>query len=119
MPQTEQQRGCTTAVTIGASTQFGDDPVPIFTAGENKMHCVMSVESLATIDIQQAVFNGSTNVTSSATYKDLRIDNPIVKESWQDSSGTPYSTAGRTYTGKGVKTGQSNAGTQNSNTATA
>lgn len=91
---------CNTAITINASTQSGKDPVPLFSAGESTMSCVMEVESLSTIDIQQAVFSLHTPTTASASYGDLKINKPVTKNSQQASSGTPYFTKGTTYVGR-------------------
>jgi len=91
---------CTEAITISVSTQSGDDPVPLFAAGDARMSCVVGIESLATIDIQQAVFSNTSTNTGTATYGNLTISDPIVKESMQASSGTPYFTAGKTFVGR-------------------
>ena len=90
-----------TAVAISISASAGDDPVPLFEAGSNKMHCVIGLQALGQIDIQHAVFTTTaTGPSTAASYGQITINDPITKNTFSGQSGTPYYIAGTTFVGK-------------------
>lgn len=91
-----------TSVAISIDASAGDDPVPLFQAGEKEMKCVIAIEALGQINVSNAVFSKSDAGADTAdiTYGGISIANPIIKKSFSGQSGTPYFVSGRTYMGR-------------------
>ena len=90
-----------TSVAISIDASAGDDPVPLFRAGEKEMACVIAIEALGQINVSNAVFSSTGGgAPTLASYGGISIIDPVVKKSFSGQSGTPYYVSGRTFMGR-------------------
>jgi len=88
-------------IIISGSASFGNDPVPLWEAGQSDISCVVEQEALGQISVQRASFSGGI-ITSpgEASFGGVTIDNPIIKRDVSAQSGTAYFVSGATFVGK-------------------
>jgi len=93
---------CTQAVTINGTASYGNDPVPLFEAGDKEMACVLEIEALGQIQVSKAVVDGKIDTTAKATFGGVTLTDPIYKYAITASSGTAYYVSTITALGRHV-----------------
>ena len=90
------------AIVISAQAEYGNEPVPLFSAGTGKLECVLEVEALATIQLSKAVFSERIleNQTPDVSYGGLTIKDAVVKYSLTAQSGDAYFVSSATAVGR-------------------
>lgn len=82
---------CNKAVLISGSVTYGDDPIPLYEAGQKDIACVIPLEALAQIQVSSAVFQNQIKSSGqAASFGGVTIADPIYKYSFTAQSGTAY-----------------------------
>jgi len=82
---------CNKAVLISGSATYGNDPIPLYQAGEKTIACVIELEALAQIQVSSAVFTNRIGSSGqSASFGGVTIADPVLKYSLTAQSGTAY-----------------------------
>lgn len=93
------------SVIIGFNVMHGNDPQPIYQAGEANISCVVEIEALAQVSIQKALFEEGQYTSDASSFAlakvpALTIDSAVVKYGYQASSGQAYVVEDLTIVGK-------------------
>jgi len=77
-------------IVISGSASYGNDPVPLYEAGQSKISCVIELEALGQIQVSRASFNGSIGSSGTATFGGVTIADGIKKYNITAQSGQAY-----------------------------
>jgi hypothetical protein len=96
------------SVIIGYNVSYGNDPQPLYEAGQAHISCVVELEAMAQISIQKAIFKDeqvteNLSVVNLAKVPSMTIDNAIIKYSYSASSGQAYVVENLTILGRKVQ----------------
>ena len=92
---------CAEVITINGSASYGDDPVPLFEAGEARMACVLQIEALGQIMVSSALTKSKEVYTGGdATFGGVKLMKAIIKYQISASSGQAYYVSTMTAIGR-------------------
>ncbi len=77
-------------VVISGSASYGNDPVPLYSAGESKIACVIELEALGQIQVSKATFSNQISSGGTASFGGLSLTDAINKYSLTAQSGQAY-----------------------------
>lgn len=78
-------------VVISGSASYGNDPVPLYSAGESKIACVIELEALGQIQVSKATFSNQIGSGGGqASFGGLSLQDTINKYSITAQSGQAY-----------------------------
>ena len=78
-------------VVISGSASYGNDPVPLYSAGESKISCVIELEALGQIQVSKATFSNQIGGgAGSANFGGMTLTDAINKYSLTAQSGQAY-----------------------------
>ena len=98
------QKKCDVIV-LNAEASYGNDPVPLYNAGEGSIGCVLELEALAQIQLSKAVFENRMPADSGqCSYFGLQLINCAYKYTMSAQSGDAY------YVSTMIAIGQSTRG---------
>ena len=93
------------AIVLNAEATYGNDPVPLYNAGEGKIGCVLELEALAQIQLSRAVFEARIPAdAATCSYFGLQLTNCAFKYTMSAQSGDAY------YVSTMIAVGQSTRG---------
>ena len=78
-------------VVISGSASYGNDPVPLYSAGESRIACVIELEALGQIQVSKATFSNQIGGGGGqANFGGLSLQDTINKYSITAQSGQAY-----------------------------
>jgi hypothetical protein len=84
-------KGACQGVVISGSASYGNDPVPLYSAGESKIACVVELEALGQIQVSKATFSNQIGGGGGqAVFGGLTLTDVINKYQLQAQSGQAY-----------------------------
>jgi hypothetical protein len=85
----DSQNACA-GIMINGNASYGNDPQPLFEAGQKNMACVIEIEALAQLQLSHTVIDQHFENKKVATWGGLTIKDPIYKYNVTASSGQAY-----------------------------
>lgn len=77
-------------VVISGSASYGNDPVPLYEAGQSKISCVIELEALGQIQVSRASFTGNIGATGDCAFGGVSISDGVKKYNITAQSGQAY-----------------------------
>ena len=93
------------SVIISYNVSYGNDPQPIYEAGQANISCVVEIEAMAQVSIQKALFKDGQAVSDISAVKlakvpNITLNSAVVKYGYSASSGQAYVVEDITIVGK-------------------
>jgi len=103
-PNDNNSKACNSVI-ISYNVSYGNDPQPIYEAGQANISCVVEIESMAQVSIQKAIFKDGQAASDISSIKlakvpNITLDSAVIKYGYSASSGQAYIVEDMTIVGK-------------------